>query len=141
MSKDDKSPEEYTGNVYKNCDFSQNETGVQLEVGEHKFINSKTNDNLIDGIVLGEDAKVSFDGHESKRNGRLGITTIANAIKKPRANNNKGLKIIVGFVLTCIITPLIVGVSLELWKEHRATSNQEQPRSTQTKEVPGSDQI
>jgi hypothetical protein len=142
MSKDDKSPEEFNGITFTDCDFSNNgKGGAKLGAGNYKFINSKTNNNGGDGIEMGEGAKASFEKHESKGNEGFAISTLTDAIKKPRANNNKGLKIIVGFILTCIIAPLIVGVSLELWKEHRVTTSQEQPRSIQLKEVSGSDQI
>lgn len=131
MSKDDKSPEEFNGITFTDCK-SEGNGGAGFFFGKGvkaKLDNCEANDNGGGGFVTEGEHKIPT------------INRIALAIKKPRANNNKGLKIIIGFVLTCIIAPLIVGVSLEFWKEHRATTNQEQPQSIQLQEVSGSDQI
>ena len=131
MSKDDLPPEEPVTATFIDCDISNNGTGAHLEGGNFKFINTKTNDNKKDGVVLGKGAKATFESHEAKGNGRAGIISLADAIKKPRANDNKGLKIIVGFIVVSIASPFMVGVALELWKERRAATSQELHQQTQ----------
>jgi hypothetical protein len=134
MSKDDLPPEEPITATFIDCDISNNGTGAHLGSGNFKFINTKTNDNKVDGVVLGEGAKATFESHEAKGNGRAGIISLADAIKKPRANGNKGLKIIVG----SIVLPLIIGVILYeygAWRDtpsNQATNQASTPASLET---------
>jgi len=108
-----------------------------LKIGKGaKIKNLQMDDNTIIGDANFIDNEGEIKNASLNRNRQFipnRLKPLVAAIKKPSANSGKGWKIIVGFIFVSIAGPITVNIATELWKEHRATTTQEQPQIAPSK--------